>query len=141
MLRTLTIAALLFTTAAGAADFQLRLVAPCGPSDKAYTLEGTTHEMCLAPGKVLDQSAVVRAQRYPMINRVIVDITEAGSEKLYTVSSENVGKDLAVLFENKLIFRAPISEPLKLEKFQLSLNNAPEAVDALVAAFPGAATP
>lgn len=139
MLRELIITALLATGTAQGAVFELRLVSPCGASDKPYTLEGTTHEICLAPDKVLDQSAIVRAQRYPMINRVIVDITPAASDKLLAVSTANVGQELAVLFQDKLIFKAPITEPLKLEKFQLSLNNAPDTVDALVAAFPGAA--
>lgn len=122
---------------AGAASFELHLVKACGPDDKAYRLEGTTHEFCLAPDKVIDESGVVKVERYPVISRVIVALAPAASDKLLAVSSDNVGNDLAVLFNGQLIFKAAIDAPLKLDKIQLSLNNAPEQVDALVDAFPG----
>lgn len=140
MVRGLVFAGVLAFGAANAASFELHFVAPCGPSDKSYVLEGTTHEVCLAPGKVLDESAVVQVQRYPVINKAIVEITPAASETLLAASTANPGKELAVLFNGKLIFKAPFDAPLKLEKFQLLLNNAPEQVDALVEAFPGPKT-
>jgi hypothetical protein len=123
--------------ASAAASFELHLVKACGPDDKAYVLEGTTHEFCLAPDKVLDESGVVKVERYPVISRVIVALAPVASDKLLAVSSDNIGNDLAVLFNGKLIFKAAIDAPLKLDKIQLSLNNAPEQVDALVDAFPG----
>jgi len=125
---------------AEAASFELHVVVPCGPQDKTYILEGTSHEFCLAPDKVIDETGVVKAERYPVISRVIVDVTPAASEKLLAVSTQNVGNDLAVLFNGRMIFKAAIDAPLKLDKFQLSLNNAPEQVDALVDAFPGPKT-
>jgi hypothetical protein len=133
----LSCAVALSWSVAGAASFELHVVKACGPDDKAYRLEGTSHEFCLAPDSVIDDAGIVKAERYPVISRVIVNVTPAATAKLLAVSSENVGNDLAVLFKGKLIFKAPIEEPLKLEKFQLSLNNAPEQVDALVDAFPG----
>jgi preprotein translocase subunit SecD len=146
MLRGLTVGTALFCGAVltfgvtEAASFELHVVVPCGPQDKAYVLEGTSHEFCLAPDKVIDETGIVKAERYPVISRVIVDVTQAASDKLLAVSSQNVGNDLAVLFNGKLIFKATIDAPLKLDKFQLSLNNAPEQVDALVDAFPGPKT-
>jgi len=140
MVRGLVFAGVLAFGAAHAASFELHFVVPCGPSDKAYVLQGTTHEVCLSPQKVLDESAVVRVQRYPVINKAIVEITPAASETLLAASSANPGKELAVLFKDKLIFKAPFDAPLKLDKFQLLLNNAPEQVDALVEAFPGPKT-
>ena len=122
---------------AAAASFELHLVKACGPDDKAYRLEGTTHEFCLASDKVFDETGVVKAERYPVISRVIVALAPAATDKLLAVTSDNIGNDLAVLFNGKLIFKATIDAPLKLDKIQLSLNNAPEQVDALVDAFPG----
>jgi hypothetical protein len=129
--------ALALSGAAAAASLELHMVKDCAPQDKAYVLEGTTRQYCLMPDKVIDESGVVKAERYPVIARVTLDMTAAATDKLFAVSSENVGNDLAVLFNNRLIFKAAIDAPLKLEKLQLSLNNAPDAVDALVAAFPG----
>ncbi len=146
MLRRLIVGTALFLGAAQsfgvaqAASFELHMVVPCGPQDKAYVLEGTSLEFCLAPDKVIDETGIVKAERYPVISRVIVDVTPAASEKLLAISSQNVGNDLAVLFNGKMIFKAAIDAPLKLDKFQLSLNNAPEQVDALVDAFPGPKT-
>ena len=51
---------------AAAASFELHLVKACGPDDKAYLLEGTTHEFCLVPDKVFDETGVVKAERYPV---------------------------------------------------------------------------
>ncbi len=137
MLRGLIVGIALSLGGAEAATFELHVVVPCGPADKAYVLEGTSLEYCLAPDTVIDETGIVKAERYPVISRVIVDVTPAASEKLLAVSSQNVGNDLAVLFNGKMIFKAAIDAPLKLDKFQLSLNNAPEQVDALVDAFPG----
>ncbi|MDR3528190.1 MAG: hypothetical protein P4L57_13025 [Rhizomicrobium sp.] len=132
--------AVLPCAAAAASSFELHMIVPCGPQDRTYVLEGTSHEFCLAPDKVIDETGIVKAERYPVISRVIVDVTPAASDKLLAVSTQNVGNDLAVLFNGKLIFKATIDAPLKLDKFQLSLNNAPEQVDALVDAFPGPKT-
>ena len=140
MVRWLALTAGLLAGTAQAASLELHLVVPCETAGKAYTLAGSTLEVCLGSDTVIDDSGVIRAQRYPVLNKVIVDITPAASDKLYTVSENNIGKELAVLFQGKLIFKAVISEPLKLEKFQLTLNNAPDAVDALVDAFPGPKT-
>ena len=140
MLRTLFVGMVLFGGIAQAASLELHLVSSCGGSDKPYLLVGTTHEVCLAPDVVIDDGGVVKAQRYPVINKVIVEITPAATDKLYAATENNIGKELAVLFRGKLIFKAPITDSLKLDKFQLLLNNAPEEVDALVDAFPGPKT-
>lgn len=125
---------------AGATSFEMHVVKTCAAGDKAYVLEGTTREFCLAPDTVVDASGIVKAERYPVIARVILAMTQAAQDKLLAVSSENVGNDMAVLFNGKLIFKAAIDGPLKLEKIQLSLSDAPDEVDAIVEAFPGPKT-
>ena len=140
MLRELIICAALSCGMAEAASFEMHVVKPCATGDKAYVLAGTTLEYCVSPDKVIDESGIVKAERYPVIARVILDMTPAAQAKLLAVTSENVGNDLAVLFNGKMIFKAAIDAPLKLDKIQLSLSNAPDAVDALVTAFPGPKT-
>ena len=140
MLRELIICAALSCGMAEAASFELHVVKVCAPEDTPYVLAGSTLEFCILPDKVIDESGIVKAERYPAIARVILDMTPAAQERLLAVTTENVGHDLAVLFNGKMIFKAAIDGPLKLEKIQLSLKDAPDAVDALVDAFPGPKT-
>ncbi|GAA0549104.1 hypothetical protein FHS83_001077 [Rhizomicrobium palustre] len=137
MLRAILFSAVLAVGSAEAASFELRLDTPCEGASKPYLLQGTSHEHCLAPEKVFDAAGVVRVQRYPVIAKAIVDITPDATEKLLKATTDVDGKGIGVLFNEKLIFFAPVHDPLKLEKLILTLNNAPDEVDALVAAFPG----
>jgi hypothetical protein len=137
MLRALIVAGVLLGGAANAASLELRMEGPCGPASPPYALEGTGQEYCFSPDKVIDQSGIVRAQRYPVINIVVLDITPAASAKILEATTTASGKNMGVLFNGKLIFFAFVGDPLKVEKLQLVLNNAPDEVDALVAAFPG----
>ena len=136
----ISVLSVMLTGAAGATSFEMHVVKTCAAGDKAYVLEGTTQEFCIAPDKVIDESGIVKAERYPVIARVIIAMTQAAQDKLLAATTDNVGNDLAVLFNGKMIFKAPIDGPLKLDKIQLSLSNAPDAVDALVDAFPGPKT-
>ena len=141
MLRQLMIAGVFAANAAAAnaASFELRLETACGDNDKPYQLEGTSHEYCFTPAKVIDETGVIRVERYPVIAKAIVKITPAASDRLLAATTPAGAKNLGVIFNGKLIFFAMADEPLKLDALQLSLSNAPGEVDALVAAFPGPA--
>lgn len=121
-------------------SLELRLVVPCHPDDKPYVLAGSSEGLCLAPTPIFDASGVVRVQRYPTVAVAVMEISKAASERLYEASSNDAADRVGVLFNGRLIY-APLvgGQPIKTTTLQLRLKNNPEDVDALVAAFPGAA--
>jgi hypothetical protein len=141
------LAALTFMAAAPAATppnipsvgLEVRFVVPCQPGDPIFVPVGGAEELCLAQDKVFDGSAVVKVQRYPVLPKAVMEITAAASDRLYDMSYGKIGERLGFVFNGRLIFVPLIYEPVKTKDLQISLKNDPDDVDALVAAFPGAA--
>jgi hypothetical protein len=137
MLRAAVLTGLLCAGAAEAASFELKIAAPCGETDKAYVLAGTSHEYCFKPGAKLDGAGVARIERYPVIAKVVIEFTPAGADKFLAAATEATGGGIGILFNDQLISYAQVGEPVRLEKITLSFTKTPELADALVEAFPG----
>ena len=134
------LAALTFMAAAPAAtppNLDVRFVVPCQPGDPTFVPVGGGEELCLGKDKVLDASGVIKVQRYPVLPKAVMEITDAASDRLYDLTYDKVGERLGFVFNGRLIFVPLIYEPVKTKDLQISLKNDPDDIDALVAAFPG----
>jgi hypothetical protein len=131
------IAAVLASGCAEAATLELRLVVSCKPGDHAYQLAGSSEELCLAPTPIFDASGVVSVQRYPVIPRGVMEITQAASDLLYQASTEHTGERTGLVFDDRLIYAPYFSVPVQIKTLPLIFKDNPEDLDALVAAFPG----
>lgn len=119
-------------------NLEVRFVVPCQPGDPIFVPVGGAEELCLAPDKVFDSSAVVKVQRYPVLPKAVMVITDAASDRLYDLTYNKTGERLGFVFNGRLIFVPLIYAPVKTKELQISLKNDPDDIDALVAAFPGA---
>lgn len=118
-------------------DFQLRFTAECQPNDKPYVLIGANEEYCLDKTVVLDHTAVVKVQRYPVVPKAVIEISKDASEHLYTAMEGKDGQRLGFVFNGRLIYAPLIGDPVKITELVVTLKNDPDDIDALVAAFPG----
>lgn len=123
--------------AEAAPSLELRRVVPCQPGDKTYVLAGSSEELCLSPDKIFDGSGIVRIDRYPTVAIAVMEISQAASDRLFEVSSNEATDRVGVVFNDRLIYAPLVGQPVKTTTLQLRLKNDPEDVDALVAAFPG----
>ncbi len=125
--------------AATPVNLEVRFVVPCQPGDPTFVPVGGGEELCLAQDKVFDGGAVVKVQRYPVLPKAVMVITDAASDRLYDLTYDKAGERLGFVFNGRLIFVPLIYAPVKTKELQISLKNDPDDVDALVAAFPGSA--
>jgi hypothetical protein len=126
------------TPPAAKASFEIRLIVDCKPGEAALVLIGSQEELCLAKDKVLDAADVVKVERYPTLPKAVIEISEAAAGRLFEVTSTGDGEQrLGFVFNGKLIFAPYVGSPIKLKELPLTLKNDPDAIDALVAAFPG----
>lgn len=132
-------AALAVMASAGAATpkFEVRLVVPCQPGEAAMVLVGSNEEFCLAKDKVFDAGAVVKVQRYPVLPKAVIHISEDATSRLNDLASEKEGERVGFVFNDRLIFAPFLYGPVKTKELQITLKNDPDDIDALVAAFPG----
>jgi len=130
----------LMGAAAAPANLEVRFVVPCQTGETALALVGGTEEFCLAKDTVLNASDVVKVERYPVLPKAVMEITEAASTRLYDATFHKEGERLGFVFNGRLIFVPVIFGPVKTKDLQISLKEDPDDIDALVAAFPGAAT-
>lgn len=119
------------------AKLEVRLVVPCQPGDPTFALVGGNEEVCLGKDTLLDASGVVKVQRYPVLPKAVMEISDAASQRLYDLSADKEGERVAFLFNGRLIFLPVIYAPVKTKELQITLKNDPDDIDALVAAFPG----
>jgi hypothetical protein len=135
------IAAVLFVLTAGAAQaapaLEMRFVVPCKEGDHAYALVGSGEELCLGADRVIANADVERIQRVPTRNIINIDITKAGSDRLWDVTYDKVGERMGLVFNDRLIAAPMIGAAVRTRTIELILNNDPDDVEPLVTAFPG----
>lgn len=136
----LAMAALIGMAAAEAAtppQLEVRLVVPCQPGDQTFAVVGGAEELCLDKAAMLDASGVVKVERYPVLPKAVMEISEAASARLYEMTYGKAGERVGFVFNGRLIFVPVIYDAVKTKELQISLKNDPDDIDALVAAFPG----
>jgi hypothetical protein len=119
------------------AKLEVRFVVPCQPGDQTFVMVGGNEEVCLGKETLFDASGVVKVQRYPVLPKAVMEISDAASERLYDLSFNKEGERVGFVFNDRLIFVPVIYAPVKTKELQITLKNDPDDIDALVAAFPG----
>jgi hypothetical protein len=120
-------------------SLEVRLVVPCQPGDQALAVVGGGEELCLDKTAMLDASGVVKVERYPVLPKAVMQISDAASARFYDLTADKTGERVGFVFNGRLIFVPVIYQPVKTKELQISLKNDPDDIDALVAAFPGTA--
>jgi hypothetical protein len=104
---------------AAVADDSLYLYLQCSPGQPCIDLalkDGTTESFLAAPALVLGGADVKSASVKPGVNApqsLIIELGEAAAGKFEKITGENVGKKIAVVFENKILIAPTIQSPIR----------------------------
>ena len=116
--------------AEGFAPVEIRLVAPNGGqtiavagSDRTLQVEP---EVLLEPADFKTVGEVETVDGKPGFN---VGLTPAGAAKFEQVSTDNVGRTLAIVIDGKVVLAPKILDPVKAEGFLVTVNTEAEAND------------
>lgn len=122
------------TTSQAASQFdtiEIRLVAQeTGGGGPAAVVEGSDRmlevepETLLGPSDFVSVGEVEWTEGKPGFN---VTLTAAGAEKYERVSTENVGRTLAIIVDGKILMTPRILDPVQAQGFLLTLNSESEA--------------
>jgi len=116
--------------AEGFAPVEIRLVAPSGGQTVAVAGSGDTlqvePEVLLGPADFKTVGEVETVDGKPGFN---VGLTPAGAARYERISTENVGRTLAILIDGKVVLAPKILDPVKAEGFLVTVNTDAEARD------------
>jgi preprotein translocase subunit SecD len=116
--------------ASGLAPIEIRLVAQEAKGGPSLVVEGggrrleVETETLLGPADFASVGEVEWVEGKPGFN---VGLTAAGSEKYERVSTDNVGRTLAIIAGGKVLMTAKILDPVKARGFLLTVNSEAEA--------------
>jgi len=121
--------------ASGFEPIEIRLVAQAPGSGTSLVVKGSENTLAVEPKTLLGPSDFVSVgevewtvegtKRKPGFN---VALTPAGAEKYEQVSTENVGRVLAIIVDGKILMAPRILDPVRAQKgFLLTMNTETEA--------------
>lgn len=112
----------------GIKPIEIRLVAqeasggaPVAGRDRTFELEPET---LLGPSDFASVGEVEWVEGKPGFN---VALTPAGAEKYERISTENVGRTLAIVVDGKIVMAPKILDPVRARGFLLTVNSEAEA--------------
>ncbi len=109
---------------------EIRLVAQQGRGGAAVAVAGhgrtleVESEMLLGPPDFVGVGEVEWVEGKPGFN---VALTPAGAKKYERISTENVGRTLAIIVDGKIVMAPKILDPVRAQGFLLTLNSEAEA--------------
>ena len=110
------------------APIEIRLVAPSGGQTVAVAGADRTlqveREALLEPADFKTVGEVETVDGKPGFN---VGLTAAGATKYEQVSTDNVGRTLAIVIDGKVVLEPKILDPVKAEGFLVTVNTEAEA--------------
>jgi preprotein translocase subunit SecD len=116
--------------AEGFAPIEIRLVTPNGGLTVAVAGNGGTRqverEVLLEPADFKSVGEVETVDGKPGFN---VGLTPAGAAKYEQISTEHVGRTLAIIIDGKVVLAPKILDPVKAEGFLVTVNTGAEARD------------
>jgi hypothetical protein len=112
------------------ADDRLYLHLQCSPGqnciDLAHAADGRAESVMKAPALVLAKADVTSAsvQMGPNTPQLLsIELSKEASQKFEKITGENIGKKLAVVFDNKILTAPVINEAIKGRKVVISGGN------------------
>ncbi|WP_316189597.1 SecDF P1 head subdomain-containing protein [Bradyrhizobium sp. SZCCHNS1054] len=116
--------------ASGFGPIEIRLVAQEPRGGPTAVVAGDDRKLEVEPETLLGPSDFVSVSQVEWVEGkpgFNVVLTPAGAEKYERISTENVGRTLAIIVDGKILMTPKILDPVRAQGFLLTLNTEPEA--------------
>lgn len=130
MLIALLLAPVISQANSGFAPIEIRLVSQASTGGPALVVEGSGQTLevesqpLLGPSDFVSVGQVEWVEGKPGFN---VALSPAGAEKYEKISTENVGRMLAIIVDGRILMTPKILDPVRAQGFLLTLNTEVEA--------------
>jgi len=117
-------------TSAGFAPIEIRLVAKEAQGGAAVAVAGHERTLAVEPETLLSPADFVSVGEVEWVEGkpgFNVALTPAGAEKYERISTDNVGRTLAIIVDGKIVMAPKILDPVRAQGFLLTLNSEAEA--------------
>lgn len=117
---------------AGFAPIEIRLVAQGPGAGQPLAVEGSDRTLAVEPETLLGPSDFAGVGTVEWVEGkpgFEVALTPAGAKRLEWLSSQNVGRTLAIIADGKILMTPKILDPVRVPGFLLTVNSGSEARD------------
>ncbi|THF60080.1 SecDF P1 head subdomain-containing protein [Ollibium composti] len=130
VLMTFLAAPIIAQANSGLAPIEIRLVAQKAGSGPRLVVEGSGQTLEVEPRTLLgpaDFTSVGQVEWVEGKPGFNVALTPAGAQKYERISTENVGRTLAIIADGKILMTPKILDPVQAQGFLLTVNTEAEA--------------